>query len=138
MFGLNYHHQPIGVGGNTSMDLSPNSSVDFYNLYDSDFYNSSINGSFPPFRLAGPNISHISTQTLDRMELTTQVGSFYIFVILVVLKHFDIIIVVFKHFDIIIVLLVIFLHFYRHGVLFILICRANFYLKTTDVLRGPY
>ena len=68
MFGLNYHHQPSG-GGNVSMDLS----VDFYNLYDSDFYNFSINASSSSSLLAASNIFHNSTQTLDGPELSTQV-----------------------------------------------------------------
>ena len=68
MFGLNYHHQPSG-GGNVSMDLS----VDFYNLYDSDFYNFSINASSSSSLHAASNIFHNSTQTLDGPELSTQV-----------------------------------------------------------------
>ena len=68
MFGLNYHHQPSG-GGNISTDLSPDLSVDFFNLDDSDFFHFSINSSFP----SASNISHNSTQTLDGPELSIQV-----------------------------------------------------------------
>ena len=68
MFGLNYHHQPSG-GGNVSMDLS----VDLYNLYDSDFYNFSINASSSSSLHAASNIFHNSTQTLGGPELSTQV-----------------------------------------------------------------
>ena len=66
MFGLNYHHQPSG-GGNVSVDLS----VD---LYDSDLFNFSINGSSSSsVYITASNISHNSTQTLDGPELSMEV-----------------------------------------------------------------
>ena len=76
MFGLNYHHQPSG-GGNISTDLSPDLSVDFFNLEESDFYNFSINSSFSSAPLvAASNISDNSTQTLDEPKLSIQVVIF--------------------------------------------------------------
>ena len=57
MFGLNYHHHPSDQG---------NASVD---LFNPDLYDSSINRS-------SADLFYNSTQTLDRLELTTKGSTF--------------------------------------------------------------